>query len=185
VATVTDSSPDRLARSAPDRGRLRKSVILLGLGGGVWVLDHLSKLAVGAHLDIGESMPLVGDVVSLTHIINRGGLLGLRGPGGGDGLILSLALIAVGIFALAYFFMPTDRRLRLVAVALILGGAVSNLFDRFGDPRGVVDFLQLELGFRRPVLNVADVAVIVGVIMLSWGILSDERKLRGKPTRTA
>jgi signal peptidase II len=166
------------------RQRMRKAGVLIGLGGGVVALDQVTKLLVRDSLGIGERMPLIGEVVTLTHILNRGGILGLRGPGGGDTLILTIAGIAVGILALAYLFMPVDRRLRLMAVAITLGGASSNLFDWVRDPPGVVDLVQIELGSRSPLLNVADLAVLVGVITLSFAILFDELKLRGTSTRT-
>jgi signal peptidase II len=62
---------------------------------------------------------------------------------------------------------PGDR-LRLLALALVCGGATGNLVDRIRSPEGVVDFLDVGVGdWRWPTFNVADSAITVGAIALA------------------
>jgi signal peptidase II len=62
---------------------------------------------------------------------------------------------------------PGDR-LRLLALALVCGGATGNLLDRIRSPQGVVDFLDVGVGdWRWPTFNVADSAITVGAMALA------------------
>ena len=66
-------------------------------------------------------------------------------------------------------------RLRIIALALVCGGAIGNLIDRIRSPIGVVDFL--DIGFRDwrwPTFNVADMAVSVGAFLLAWALWGEE-----------
>src|SRR5262249_39846060 len=82
-------------------------------------------------------------------------------------------LAAVGISLWALLKRPTDRWL-CVALGLILGGTVGNLFDRivFG---GVRDFLYF-YWFEFPVFNVADSCLVVGASLLFLRALFGKHK---------
>jgi signal peptidase II len=82
-------------------------------------------------------------------------------------VILSLiaALALVGISVLAMRTAPDERGKR-VAFALIAGGALGNLVDRLHDG-AVTDFVRWRIHDHRwPIFNVADAALLVGVILL-------------------
>jgi signal peptidase II len=56
-----------------------------------------------------------------------------------------------------------------VSVALIVGGGVSNLIDRLRYGGYVVDFLNVGIGpVRTGIFNVADMAIMVGVVMWAF-----------------
>ncbi|HSY82348.1 MAG TPA: signal peptidase II, partial [Gemmatimonadaceae bacterium] len=58
---------------------------------------------------------------------------------------------------------------RVIALALLTGGAIGNVIDRVRWSRGVVDFVDLGVGsLRFWTFNVADVAVTVGAFLLAW-----------------
>ena len=78
------------------------------------------------------------------------------------GLVAALAVIAIGV--VAYRLRP-DQRAERIALALIAGGALGNLIDRVRHG-AVVDFIRWRAGEHRwPIFNVADAALLVGVVV--------------------
>lgn len=132
----------------------------------VIVLDHLTKWLVVRRLPFNHDVQIVGEWVMLTHIKNTGGAFGLF-PGSTVPLIVVSSIASV-IIAILSFRLRHDRA-RLVALGLILGGAIGNLVDRVRQGR-VTDFIHVGIpdGPRWPIFNVADSAVSIGVVMLAW-----------------
>lgn len=63
--------------------------------------------------------------------------------------------------------MPARASLQLLAVALILGGALGNLYDRLFDAR-VVDFIDVYYkSYHWPIFNLADSAICLGALLLA------------------
>jgi signal peptidase II len=90
-------------------------------------------------------------------------------------LVLTVVVV-VGLFLWYRSTPPTDR-LRLVAIAVVTGGAIGNLIDRVRSHRGVVDFLDFGIGsVRWPVFNVADIAVTTGAILLAISLWREEQE---------
>lgn len=78
-------------------------------------------------------------------------------------MIAVQSLIVAGLFLLA---VRSSSRFEQVAFALILGGALGNIVDRFHDG-AVTDFLDLHLtGWHSPTFNVADIAITCGAVLL-------------------
>ncbi len=169
---------------------MSRSFLLVAL---LVVADQVTKLAVkgfsfaGLHHEgmfLGESRPLVGDLVRLTFVENPGMAFGISW---GDGkLILTLLTIGIAAFLVAYLMrLRTAHWMPRLAITLILAGALGNLIDRmfYGVAYGeeslfhgkVVDFIQVdipdltvfgELYTHFPVFNIADSCVTIGVILL-------------------
>jgi signal peptidase II len=107
--------------------------------------------------------------VRLTLVYNPGAAFGLHlGPGS---RWIFTALTFGALFLLWRLYQETsasDRR-RVMAIALVVGGAIGNLIDRLRSSRGVVDFIDVGIGTARwPTFNVADMAVSCGAILLAW-----------------
>lgn len=81
-------------------------------------------------------------------------------------LFLSLSLLAFIIFSLYEIKKRGGNSLVVVSLGLVLGGGLSNLFDRIR-MGGVADYLDLT--FWK--LNLADIFIITGVIIFSYGLL--------------
>lgn len=150
------------AAPAARRGSVRALVAVALTALVAYGADQGAKALVVAGLPVGESVPVIGDLLRFTHVTNSGAAFSL---GSGFTWVLSL-LAAVVVVAIIWF----ARRIRSlswgVAFGLVLGGAVGNLTDRLVRPPGfgrgeVVDFLQL-WGFPA-IFNLADVAVCSGV----------------------
>ena len=129
----------------------------------VWVLDQLTKAAVIASFQPGESRPVIDGIFHLTYVQNTGSAFGLF-RGATPWLILtSLIVVAWVVVELR---RPAARRFTLTTLgwALVLGGAAGNVVDRLRWGY-VVDFLDLRVW---PVFNVADSAITIGVMVLLW-----------------
>ncbi len=158
----------------------------------VLIVDQLAKLSVkgiaipalGIDLKgmlLGESIPIIRDVVQITFIENPNMAFGIEF--GGKILLSFFALAAcAGMFYYLYR-IRNDGLLKRLAVALILAGAFGNLFDRifYGVLYGyaplfqgnVVDYMDFNLftinwgnfHFKFwPIFNVADASVSIGVL---------------------
>ncbi|MBI4696284.1 MAG: lipoprotein signal peptidase [Gammaproteobacteria bacterium] len=129
--------------------------------------DQASKLAVTRNLSYGEPVPLLPSL-NFTLMHNTGAAFSMLGNAAGwqRWLFAGLAVLA-SVFIIASFqrIEPTQRWLR-TALALVLGGALGNLWDRlrFGY---VVDFIDFYVGtWHFAAFNIADSAITVGAIML-------------------
>jgi signal peptidase II len=143
---------------------------VLALGGGVIVLDQITKAVVLSHLAPGTHVDVVDGFVTLTLVMNPGLAFGLLGgvPAGWRWVVAVLSVAALIVLArVALRVLPECGRLDQVAIGLFFGGAIGNLIDRlrFG---AVVDFVDLHVrGYHWPAFNVADSAITVGVILLA------------------
>jgi len=100
-----------------------------------------------------------------------------------------MALAVVALFVLASLVRSTrpGDRFRLLALALVCGGAVGNLIDRIRSAQGVVDFVDVGVGaWRWPTFNVADSAITIGAIALGLSLWQEGRaQQRAKEARAA
>lgn len=127
--------------------------------------DQAIKLLVVRLMSPGQSIKLIGPVLSLTYTRNTGGAFSLVPGSGGWLVVISLLVVAVLVFW--SFLTPIHGRRIGIGMALTLGGALGNLVDRV--LRGwVVDFIDFHIW---PVFNVADIAITAGVILIGWHLL--------------
>lgn len=159
-----DDTPAARSRTGVLRWYLIAAVTTLAL-------DQASKVwALGALSD-GRTRPLIGELLSLRLIRNSGAAFSI-----GDSMTWVMTLVAVAVTAAIVWVTPRIRSSRWsLALGLLLGGSVGNLFDRFfrepGPLRGhVVDFIDYGGLF---VGNVADIAIVVGAGLLIWLVFTN------------
>ena len=162
----------------------------------VVILDQISKLLIKGFsipflginvkgMNYGESITIIDPYFKFTYVENPGMAFGIHIDGYFK-LFLSLFSLIASIAIALYIYKHRNKKfLFRFAFALILGGALGNLIDRFfyGVAYGyapflygkVVDFLHVDaFGFTVfgrtydsfPIFNIADSAVTVGVIIL-------------------
>ena len=138
----------------------------------VIALDRASKLGVLEALREGESRAQTG-FFNLVLVFNKGAAFSFlaAAPGWQTPLFASIAVIAA-IVVTVLILKNAHRKLFCSALALILGGALGNLWDRLLYGR-VVDFLDLHAaGWHWPAFNLADSAITVGAgILIVEGFL--------------
>ena len=144
------------------------------------IVDQISKLAVMNSLRIHESVSVIAGFFNLVHVRNRGMAFGfLNRPDINFGFYLLVAASFVAIVFLLIWFIKLKESdpLTVLALSLILGGAVGNLIDRLRF-REVVDFLDFYVGdYHWPAFNVADSAITVGAILIGITIFLLHRHL--------
>ena len=150
---------------------------------GVFVLDQLVKWIMLGPLALRE----VGQIVLLpifnfTYAENHGVSLGFLTADSNAERWLLVAVTAAIAIGVAVWIRRETNRWDIVALALVLGGALGNILDR-ARLGYVVDFLDLHFGDFRPfmIFNVADAAITCGVVLL----LARSLLLRDKPAKPA
>jgi len=153
-----------------DRKRRKSRYLLLSLA--VLVLDQWTKWLVECHLLDHASVPVIPHLLNFTHVRNTGVAFGLFASHGATTGTLILTILGLGALAfVGYYFriVPVGDRPLLVALALVLGGAVGNLLDRIISS-GVTDFIDFYFGtYHWHTFNVADTAITVGIALMILG----------------
>lgn len=143
----------------------------------VILLDQLSKIFI---LDI-MTPPQTYEILPFANIIlayNKGVSFSMMSNGSPYGpyiLAIVAMLICVG---LVWWMMKEKDKWTRIGIALIIGGALGNVIDRFLYG-AVVDFVDLHaFGYHWPAFNVADSAICIGafLILLRAFRLSQEKK---------
>ncbi|MBP1178349.1 signal peptidase II [Methylobacterium sp. PvR107] len=145
------------------------------------LLDQASKLGLYFGTDLVLTQPWrLAPFVDFVVVWNRGVSYGLFQQESGLGRWLLVALSLAAAIGLGIWMRRASSRLLAVALGLIIGGALGNAIDRatYG---AVLDFVHLHAGgWSWYVFNVADAAIVAGVIGLILDSLSpDSRKERG------
>lgn len=151
----------------------RKKLPFLTVSLIVIALDQLSKLWIVRRIALYGSIDIIPGFFRLFHIRNTGAVWGILDRNS-PAITLVLTLFSVAAFlVMLWLFHKTDLscRLDLVALSLIMGGALGNIIDRIRYGY-VVDFIELYHGsYHFPTFNIADSALTVGVTLLIISIL--------------
>jgi signal peptidase II len=161
VPSDADNAPQE---TEPRHGRTALVAVMVA---GIVGLDQLTKSWVVAELS-DAPLSIIGTTVELRVSRNTGGALSLFQEFTPVLAVLAILVAVVLVRAL----QRTQDRVILVALALVLAGAVGNLIDRMARSPGflrgaVVDFIRVG---DFPSFNVADSAITIGAVLLViWG----------------
>jgi signal peptidase II len=147
---------------------------LLALSTLILWTDRLTKRWVEKHIPVGGGITVIPHTFRLSHVYNSGAAFSLFGDSASPQrvrwFLISFSLLAAVLVFV--FLMRLGRRITpaSVALALILGGAIGNSFDRIHYGY-VIDFLYVQLHwgswhYHWPDFNVADSSIVVGGILL-------------------
>lgn len=143
-------------------------MILVWLSFLVLVLDRITKLAVVSKMAEGESIPVIEHVFHLTYVLNPGAAFGMLPHNRTFFLAIGVAAV-LAILWMRKEILAEGWRIR-TGVALFLGGALGNLWDR-AQTGLVVDFFDFRIW---PVFNVADIAICVGAGLILWDMIRNK-----------
>jgi len=167
---VAGVSPEReqgaTAASGPSGGALRPLLwpVLVGLV--ILLTDQVTKEWVLRSLvEEQEGASWFGGNLSIIHVNNDGAAFGLLA--GQMFLFVLIGLVVAAVVVAYYRYLPRERLWLRVSLGLQMGGAVGNLLDRLRHGY-VVDFVEVR---NLPVFNVADTAIVCGVLILAYYLL--------------
>jgi signal peptidase II len=143
---------------------------LLALSALIVVLDRITKHWVGKHVGIGDVIVVIPRFFAISHVMNPGAAFSMFSfsahPERTRWLLTGFSLLVA--LAVLIILLRIGRRLSLtaVALALVLGGAIGNVWDRIAYGT-VVDFLEVHIvRYHWPDFNLADSAIVIGGILL-------------------
>jgi signal peptidase II len=155
-------------RDSGNRAASVRSMLVLTMALAVFALDQATKIAVRQFLlDSGSnSVPLLGGLVRITYVENRGAAFGLLQNQ--TLFFIVVGIVVIGGFLFGQKYIPAHRTSLALCFGMQLGGAAGNLLDRIRYGH-VFDFVDLTWW---PVFNVADSAIVLGVIILAYHLLT-------------
>lgn len=141
-----------------------------GIAAFLALFDQGLKFAIEHLYELGSSFA-VGPFFNVVHARNTGAAFSFLADAGGWQRYL-FVVIALAVASTLIVILRRERRWsEALGYSLVLGGAVGNLIDR--SVRGfVVDYLDFHYqGWHWPAFNVADIAIVGGVLLLLVGSL--------------
>jgi len=145
--------------------------------------DQISKNIVRRKIESNTQINVLSNYVILTKVENTGAFLGL-----GDSIprpVYKLFMILLPLIAIGYGFfylIKTDTlsTAMIVGISSLIGGGLGNVIDRilYGS---VTDFLYFDFVlFHTGVVNMADISVSIGFLIILYGFYVNRRELNSK-----
>ncbi len=141
-------------------------LFLLSLG--ILLLDQASKIMAQQQLIRMERVEIIENIFYLTYVENPGAAFGILPYRTSLFIIVTLVVVAFILYYLLH--LPARYHLMRLGLALQLAGALGNLIDRVRIGY-VIDFIQVSIW---PVFNLADAAIVVGIIFFIFSFWRKE-----------
>jgi signal peptidase II len=145
----------------------------------VIALDRLTKWLVIRHLPEAHEISVIPGLFQLSHWENTGAAFSMFADSSSPWRTLGLIGFAVAaLLVVGFLLWKSGSALNAItlALALIMGGASGNLWDRVAKGT-VTDFLDFFIGQHHwPPFNIADSAIVVGSLLLVWKIMVGPRR---------
>ncbi len=137
---------------------------------GILLLDRVTKLMIQTYVTAMQTLPVIPGFFNIVHAENPGVAFGFLAESGSAWRNIFLsglsATVLVFITTLLWKARGNESWLLRVGLALVLGGAAGNLYDRLSAGT-VTDFLEVYTGQHFfPAFNVADSAISIGAALL-------------------
>jgi signal peptidase II len=151
----------------------------------VVLLDRWTKHIVAQRISLYSHIQVIPGFFRLTHTENTGAAFSLFADSPAPwktGLLIAFSVIALLVVSLLLWKNHHAHVATGIGLALIMGGAVGNLWDRLARGR-VVDFLLFYYNrYQWPVFNLADSAIVIGAGLLVLEILFAKSNTREEPS---
>lgn len=134
-------------------------------------IDQLTKVCATIFLDLNHSIKLIPNFFYLTLCHNEGAAWGIFS----NYRIIIIIGTIIALFLIYHFIYCFKKNTRNnIAFGLLFGGLVGNFIDRISVGY-VVDFLDFYIfKYDYPVFNVADIAIVVGIILLIYAVIKGD-----------
>lgn len=138
-------------------------------------VDQLTKYLVVTKMTLGQSILLIDNFLYITSHRNEGAAWGILQGKMMFFYLITLIVVGVVMVWLTRLDFKKDKLL-VIALALILGGALGNFIDRVSYQH-VVDFIDTYIfGYDFPIFNVADSALCIGVVLMALDAILDMKR---------
>ena len=166
---------------------------------GVVILDQGSKLLVWYVMgldQVGESIPLIENVLHFTHVKNTGAAFGMFGEENQRWIFMVISILGICALLVYLWKFRPESKLACTALSMVIGGGIGNMIDRSfrvgvvnGEERNFVfDFIDFR-GFGdlwKWTFNVADAFVCVGAgILIVWCVYAFIKELKAERLKKA
>ncbi|HHU20059.1 MAG TPA: signal peptidase II [Bacilli bacterium] len=135
-------------------------------------IDQVTKWLVMTNMELRESIPIIDNFLYITSHRNPGAAWGILA----GQMTFFYIITAIVIVVIVYYIKKYAHESKWLGVGLglILGGAIGNFIDRLAYQE-VVDFIDMYFGsYSYPIFNIADSALVVGVIMIGIVVLKED-----------
>lgn len=174
----TQNNIQSLASSA----NANKAILYYFIGFVVLVIDQMTKIFFEKWLvNEGNSINVIEPILNWTLAYNHGAAFSfLANQGGWQKWLFATLGLLVSAFIMVYLRkIPKNAKILAWGLALVLGGAIGNVIDRFLYGH-VIDFIHVHYAnmWHYPVFNVADMAIMggMGLVMVDMLFLENKRK---------
>jgi signal peptidase II len=143
---------------------------LLLIAAVVILFDRLSKIWIDKHVERGHFITVIPRVFRISHVFNTGAAFSLfaesLSPALVRNVLIGFSIIAIVVVLGMIWRLGRGVSTTGIALAMILGGAIGNLYDRVVY-KYVVDFLEVTIvHYHWPDFNVADSCIVIGACLL-------------------
>ena len=149
--------------------------VVLAVAAGLAALDQLFKWLVVENIAVGQTVPVLGNVFSLTYVRNEGVAFGMFQHH--VWLFAVITLLLIGVFIWLIVARKFTGKLFAISAMLMIGGGIGNLIDRLFR-QYVVDYLSLS--FFPPVCNFADYCITIGAFLFIVVLFLQEGSSKSK-----
>jgi len=140
---------------------MNRGVLISVISFVVIFIDYLTKKIIVSNVMLYDSISVL-PFLNIVHVQNRGAAFSILSNLGNQYFI---GISVIAIFTIVWYLARLPKGLELVALSLILGGAIGNLIDRIQIGK-VTDFIDVFIGrWHWPAFNVADSALTIGIIL--------------------
>lgn len=129
------------------------------------LFDQGTKYFIKNNMALYESIPIIPNIFHITYIENPGAAFGLLA----NQRVFFIIITIIILCGVVYFYTKLKEKKIFLTIALgmVVGGAIGNLIDRLRMGT-VTDFFDFRIW---PVFNIADSAIVIGMIYISYQLL--------------
>jgi signal peptidase II len=163
----------------PVKKTVRNLLILLLLASNIGC-DQISKSIVRQRIDFNDRISVIGKYVTLTKVENSGAFLSLGNSLPRSAYIILMVVLPLAVIGYLLFYLFNKKNipaLLIIGICFVASGGLGNIFDRiiYGH---VTDFLHFDFViFQTGIVNLADISVTAGFIILLYELSSRRRNL--------
>ena len=164
----------------------RRAWLVLAVAAVILVLDQWTKELIRQSIPDYTSIipiPALGEYFIFEHVHNYGAAFGILQN---QSNLFAVIAVVVSVAMLVYVYrLPPEARMVRVLLGLILGGALGNLIDRLNQGY-VTDFVKMGIPgvYYWPNYNIADSAIVIGVIAMGLYVVLDDLRKQRQQART-